>query len=522
MSKNLTIFHVLEEAAALFGNKEAIYDGKRRLTYRQLWQETQQFAIALVDQGITKGDKVIVCLPNWHEFAVIYFALAQIGAILIPGNPDEQHKEWDRILLIPGVKAVCCSRLDETTEALIREKLLHNAGRIITVRFSRPGIPSYDELLKSGEAIASLDVQDNVENEDAFAVLYTSGSTGIPKGVMLTQENFIYSAANVVKQLQTNAQDVFLVPVPFSHVFGLIPGLLSVIMAGGRMVTMEKFRSDAALTLIEQEKITVQFGVPTMFILELNDPSFKKRDFSSLRTGIMGGAPCPESIVKKIISEMGCNIVVSYGSTETAGGVTYTDFHDDEHVRSSTVGKVIQGTEIKIVDENRVEVPSGVVGELACRGKGVTKGYYQMPEATQDVIDKEGWFYTGDLAKIDMAGYVHLVGRKKDMIIRGGLNIYPHEIEEVFYAHPGIADIAIVGLPNTVMGEITCAVIKLAADFQNETETTIKDFIKDKVAKHKIPDHILFIDQFSLSQSGKINKKALRELCRERLEGVLR
>lgn len=522
MSRNQTIFHVLEKSVALFSHKEAIYDGTRRLTYNELWQETQQFAAALINQGITKGDKVIVCLPNWHEFVVIYFALARIGAILIPGNPDEQNKEWDRILLIPGVKAVCCSKVDKNTETLIREKLLHNAGQIITVRFSKTGLLAYDELLKCKGNIAPSEDKGRAANEDMFAILYTSGSTGAPKGVMLTHENFIYSAVNVVNQLKSNEWDVFLVPVPFSHVFGLIPGLLSVIMAGGRIVTMEKFRADTALNIIEQEKITVQFGVPTMFILELNDPTARARDFRSLRTGIMGGAPCPESIVKKIVAEMGCNIIVSYGSTEAAGGVTYTSFDDTERIRSSTVGRVIEGTEAKIVDENRAEVAAGTVGELACRGKGVTKGYYQMPEITQNVIDNEGWFYTGDLAKIDDNGYVHLVGRKKDMIIRGGLNIYPHEIEEIFYTHPGVDDIAVVGLPNTVLGEVTCAAIKLSANYQNETEATMKDFIKDKVAKHKISDHILFIDQFLLSQSGKINKKALRELCKNRLESMLR
>ncbi|WP_312340004.1 class I adenylate-forming enzyme family protein [Anaerospora hongkongensis] len=522
MSKNQTILQVLEKSVALFGKNEAIYDGSRRLSYNELWQETQQFAKALISQGISKGDKVIVCLPNWHEFVVIYFALARIGAVLIPGNPDEQNKEWDRILLIPGVKAVCCSKIDETTETLIREKLLHNAGQIITVRFSKRGLLAYDELLKCEESIARAEETGQFAKDNLFAILYTSGSTGTPKGVMLTHANFIYSAANVVNQLKSNTSDVFLVPVPFSHVFGLIPGILSVIMAGGRIVTMAKFRADAALNLIEQEKVTVQFGVPTMFILELNDPTAGMRDFQSLRTGIMGGAPCPESIVKKIVAEMGCDIIVSYGSTETAGGVTYTSFDDTEHIRSRTVGRVSQGMEIKIVDENRAEVPAGTVGELACRGKGVSKGYYQMQETTQNVIDNAGWFYTGDLAKIDDNGYIHLVGRKKDIIIRGGLNIYPHEIEEIFYTHPGVADIAVVGLPDTVLGEVTCAAIKLSASHPNETETTMKDFIQDKVAKCKIPDHILFIDYFLLSQSGKINKKALRELCHNRLKSVLR
>lgn len=520
MSNKQSIFEVLENSFDRFPNHEAVYDGYRHITYKELYKETECIAAALLKLGVEKGDKVIVCLPNWHEFVIIYFALSKMGAILIPGNPSYQKKEWDNILQITGVKAVFCSKIDEQHEIIIREKLMGNIGHIISVRFSMSNLLSFEELLKLGET-ESLVNNVAASNDDVFTVLFTSGSTGTAKGVMLTHKNFIYSAANVVNTLECTEDDHFLVPVPFSHVFGLIPGILSVIMSGGRMVIMEKFRADLAIKLITEEKITVQFGVPTMFIMELNDPAAINADFSSLRTGIIAGSPCSESVINRIHSKMGCNIIASYGATETSAGVTYTNL-DDDQIGSGTVGRVIEGTEIKIVDENRKVVPVGTVGELACRGKGISKGYYQMTTITQSFTDSEGWYYTEDLAKIDDNGYVFIVGRKKDLIIRGGYNIYPREIEEIFHTHSKVAEISIVSLPDTTLGEVTCAVIKLTPDNQHETEATMKDFIKDKVAKYKIPDHILFVESFLLSQTGKINKKVLRELCKNRLESVLR
>lgn len=520
MSKKQSIFEVLENSFKRFANHEAVCDEYRQLTYKELYKEAECIAAALLKLGVAKGEKVIVCLPNWYEFVIIYFALARIGAILIPGNPSYQKKEWDTILGITGVKAVFCSKIDEQHERIIREKLLSNNGHIISVRFSVDKLLSFEELLKLGETQPCAEGF-SASNEDIFAILFTSGSTGTAKGVMLTHENFIYSAENVVKTLQCSEIDRFLIPVPFSHVFGLIPGILSVIMSGGKMIIMEKFRADLAIQLIAKEKITVQFGVPTMFVMELNDPAAHDADFSSLRTGIIAGSPCPESIIKKIHSQMGCNIIASYGATETAAGVTYTDLHN-KPAALNTVGRAIEGTEIKIVDENRKNVPAGTVGELACRGKGISRGYYQMSQMTQSFTDDEGWFYTEDLAKMDEDGYVFIVGRKKDLIIRGGYNIYPREIEEIFHTHSNVSEISVVSLPDTVLGEVTCAVIKLTSDNKNETEAVMKDFIKDKVARYKIPDHILFVESFLLSQTGKVNKKILRELCKSRLESILR
>lgn len=519
MSNKQSIFSVLEESVKRFPHHEAIYDGCWHLTYKALYEKIESITAGLLKIGIKKGDKVIVCLPNWHEFVIIYFALAKIGAILIPGNPSYQKKEWNTILQIANIRAVFCSKMDEQHEVIVRDKLMKNNGHIITVRFIRNNMLSFDDLRRLGEG--QLPIEPAVlEQDDVFSILFTSGTTGMAKGVMLTHGNFIYSARNVVKTLQCTAADRFLVPVPFSHVFGLIPGILAVCMSGGKMITMEKFDAMQSINLIETHQITVQFGVPTMFIMQLNAIA-SKTDFSSLRTGIIAGSTCSDALINSIRAKMGCNIIVSYGATETAAGVTYTQLNDQQNL-SGTVGRAIMGTEIKIVDENRDAVPVGTMGELACRGQGICKGYYQMSGNILQTIDDEGWHYTEDLAKIDEKGNVFIVGRKKDLIIRGGYNIYPREIEEVFHTHSHVEDVSIVSLPDTVLGEVTCAAIKLTADSKNQTEAAMKDFIKDKVAKYKIPDHILFVEEFLLSQTGKINKKVLRELCKNRLSSVLR
>ncbi len=389
------------------------------------------------------------------------------------------------------------------------------------MRFSVKELLAFTDLLKQGENTLSTD---NIidTKEDIFTILYTSGSTGKAKGAMLTHENFVYSAKNIVNRLHCQKSDCFLVPVPFSHVFGLIPGILAVVMSGGRMVIVERFHAAQALKLIKEQQVTIHFGVPTMFILELNDSSFESAACSSVRTGLIAGAPCSEKLIKRIRTEMDCNIIVSYGATETSGGVTYTSFADDDWVSSKTVGRVVAESQIKIVDCDRQEVPIGTIGELACRGTGIMSGYYQMPEVTQQAVDDEGWFYTEDLATVDDQGYITIVERKKDMIIRGGYNIYPRDIEEIFFEHPHIANAAVVGVPDTVLGEVTCAVIKLISTNYEDTADAMRSFIRERAAKYKIPDHILFVEDFPLTSTGKIAKQVLRQVCENQLQALLR
>lgn len=524
MNNLISIPEVLERAYKMNPGKEALYDGYTRVTYRQLYDEVHVIASGLAQKGIQKGDRVIVCLPNWNEFVSIYFGLASLGAILIPCNTRYRSEELMYILQNSGAKAVFVTE-DFGHAEFFQHYLKSNGNQnslehIFTVRFKKEGYLSFNDLLEIGEKVPCPQVVINPV-EDVFSILYTSGTTGKPKGAMLTHQNFIYSAEISNEKLLCTSDDVFLIAVPVFHVFGMAPGIMSAIAAGAKIVFMENYKAIHALELIEKEKISVHHGVPTMFILELNHPRFAEFDLSSLRTGIIAAAPCPEEIVRKIRTVMGCDIMVFYGLTESTASVTSTTFEDDDYIRSITVGRVLPGSEAKVVDSQRENVPIGEVGELALRGPGITKGYYRMPERTTEAIDKEGWFYTGDLATMDEKGYIRIVGRKKEMIIRGGFNIYPREVEEIYYQHPSILEIAIVGLPDTVLGEISCAAIKLKPGHFEEEES-MKDFIKDKVADYKVPDRIVFLDRIPMTDSGKIKKDSLVKVLREQIEVTLR
>jgi fatty-acyl-CoA synthase len=520
----LSVPQLFERAYRLSPEKEVLADGYRRMTYRELQTEATILASGLTRLGIHKGDRVAVCLPNWHEFVVIYLAVAKIGAILVPFNTRYREHEVEYILRNSGAKIAFFTRefsnvrhFDQFTRA---KQQLSTLEMLVSVRFEAEGLISYERLLDNPPEPDELQVQIDPK-EDVFTILYTSGTTGMPKGAMLTHDNVVHTATITAETMRCTDQDVFFIAVPVFHVFGMVPSILTALSARARMVLMEQYNAKNALALIEQERITVHHGVPTMFILELNYPDFKKYDLSSLRTGIIAAAPCPVEIVRRIRFEMNCDIVVAYGLSETSPTLTMTGFDDDDIVRSETVGKVLPGAEVKVVDHNRREVPTGEVGELACRGFGVMKGYYNMPEKTREAIDQDGWFYTGDLAMIDAQGYIRIVGRKKEMIIRGGYNIYPREVEEVFYTHPSVLEVAIVGLPDTVLGEISCAAIRLKPN-ATVTPEELREFIKSKVADYKVPDKIVFLQEFPMTASGKIKKVDLQESLKEHLGAELR
>jgi fatty-acyl-CoA synthase len=524
LNRLISIPDILEKAYKMNLDKEALYDGYTRVTYEQLYDEVHVLASGLSQKGISKGDRVMVCLPNWNEFVSIYFGLASIGAILVPCNTRYRSEELMYILEHSGAKAVFVTEEFGHTEFfqyyLKNEHNQSSLEHIFTVRFKKEEYLSFNDLLEIGEEVPCPQVIINPV-EDVFAILYTSGTTGKPKGAMLTPQNLIYSAQISNEKLHCTSDDVFLIAVPVFHVFGMVPGIMSAIAAGAKIVFMENYKAIHALELIEEEKISVHHGVPTMFILELNHPRFTEFDLSSLRTGIIAAAPCPEEIVRRIRNNMGCDIMVFYGLTESAASITATSFEDDDYIRSITVGRVLPGSQAKIVDSQRKNIPIEEVGELALKGPGITKGYYRMPERTAEAIDQEDWFYTGDLATMDEKGYIRIVGRKKEIIIRGGFNIYPREIEEIYYKHPSVLEIAVIGLPDTVLGEISCAAIKLKPS-HFEDEETMKAFIKDKVADYKVPDRIVFFDDLPMTDSGKIKKASLEGVLREQMEATLR
>lgn len=500
---NLTIPQLLQRACKERPDREVLYDGTRRMTYRELHQESDQLAAALYAQGVRYGDRIGVSLPSWHECVVIYFAASRIGAIIVPFNPRYRLQEIEYIVRNADPKFLFIS--NSFNDFMDSESL---AGlTMITVRCLYNHLRDYEALLSEGDwqSISEVELPDL---NDPFAILYTSGSTGFPKGVMLSHLNICYTSSVTSEGLACDANDVILIPVPLFHVFGIVSCLICTVVCQGRMVLMERYKAKDALTLIEQEKVTIHHAVPTMFILELNDPDFDTYNLSSLRTGIIAAAPCPADTIRQIRSRMGCDICVSYGATETSAALTMTGFNDAEVLKTETVGRAVEEAEIKIVDMSGNGVPTGEVGEIICRSPGVMIGYYK-PTGHNESIDGEGWYYSGDLGTLDENGFLRVVGRKKEMIIRGGYNIYPREVEELLYQHPHILETAVIGVPDPVMGEKSCAVIKLKDT--NIMEDDIKNYLRGKLANYKIPDTIIFTDELPMTPSGKIQKVKLKE-----------
>ena len=506
--RDLSIWQVLERRAAEHGEREAFACGDRRLTYAELRRHALALAGGLRAHGIAAGDTVAAILPNGAEFVISYFACACLGAIYVPLNTRYRQHELEFMLD------------DSAARTLISVASFADFDYLAMIESLRPKLPllervivaggagddSFDALLAAPGDAAPAPI---APADDVFTILYTSGTTGAPKGAMLTHANVVRNAIAMAEAMQWTADDVLLVAVPMFHVFGMTPSIMSAIVTSSRMVALETYQPEAALRLIEREHVTIHHGVPTMFILELNHPNVAAYDLSSLRTGIIAAAPCPVEVVRRIRTEMGCNICVAYGLTETSPCLTITRFDDSDEVRSETVGRALPGIEIRIVDDLREPVPNGVVGELAARGYAIMKGYYRRPGATDAVLE-DGWFYTGDLATLDERGYVRIVGRKKEMIVRGGFKIYPREIEELYYTHPKVQEVAIIGMPDPVLGERSWACIKLR-EGQQATVEELLDHVRGRVADYKVPDRVLFVTAFPMTASGKIRKLAMAE-----------
>ncbi|CAH0212887.1 Long-chain-fatty-acid--CoA ligase [Peribacillus simplex] len=496
----LTVYGLLERAVSANEDKEAIYDLKRRVSYHEMKKDVERLAVTLYNLGIKKMDRIAVSLPNWYETAVIFFAVAKIGAVLVPFNHKYRTHEVEYILKNSEPKALIVT--EEFDQNFGIKEAQSIVPLLISVRFTRDGLHSYEDHIDGDVMEAEIDV-----NNDLFCILYTSGTTGVPKGVMITHRGVVQSANTLAGELRCTEKDVFVISAPLFHIFGMACNLFCGVSAGARMVLQEKYHPRETLQLIEQEKVTIKMGVPTMFIKEIGLEDFDSYDLSTLRTGMVGSAPIPPSKVKEIRDRLGIKLCQSYGITETVT-VTMTPYDDDEQKITKTLGKPIPGVELKIVDENRLEIQSGETGEIALKSFGMMKGYYKMQEHTEDVLDREGWFYTGDLGVQDEEGYLHFVGRKKEMIIRGGYNIYPQEIESVLTKHPNIMVASVVGIPDEVLGEVVCAFIQLKKGTEI-TEEEIKSYVKNQIANYKVPGKVLFIEDFPMTASGKIQKSRL-------------
>ncbi|MCY8008821.1 AMP-binding protein [Bacillus haynesii] len=539
---HLTIGKLLEKTAANLPDHEAVVypDRGLRYTYRQFDQLCRKAAKGLIALGIDKGEHVAIWASNTPEWLTAQFASAKTGAVLVTVNTNYQLSELEYVLKQSDATTLILMESYRGTSyidilyKLIPELKESEPGRLASKRLpflkniilmgdtSHPGMYLWDDILKLSGSVSekALDRRmERLKEHDVINMQYTSGTTGFPKGVMLTHSNLANNAANIAECMNLSKKDRMCIPVPFFHCFGCVLGNLACVTAGATMVPVQEFSPKEVLSAVETEKCTALHGVPTMFIAELNDQDFASYDLSSLRTGIMAGSNCPIEVMKKVIDNMGMSeITIAYGQTEASPVITQTRVNDSLKRRVETVGRALPNVEVKITEPGtNQEVARGVQGELCTRGYHVMKGYYKNPEATAAVIDEDGFLHTGDLAVMDEEGYCRITGRLKDMIIRGGENIYPREIEEFLYKHPNILDVQIVGVPDETFGEEVSAWIKLKSG-ASMTADELKAYCKGKIARYKIPRYIAFVEEFPMTASGKVQKFKLREQALEHFQ----
>ena len=517
-------------------------DRDLRYTYREFREAVEGCARALMALGLEKGDHVAVWGQNVPEWVTLQFATGKIGAVLVTINPAYKSHELKYVLqqsdagalfLTEGARdadflEILRGAVPELAEAgeLSAEELpfLKN---IVLMGGDPPGnlpVRGFDELLERAEEVSPEELrgrQASLSAEDVINMQYTSGTTGFPKGVRLTHTNIVKNAFNIGECMKLGPQDRVCIPVPFFHCFGCVLGTLNTMTHEGTMVPVEAFDAEKVLQAVDQERCTALLGVPTMFIAELDHPDFDRYDTSSLRTGIMAGSPCPMEVMKKVVDVMGADgITIAYGQTESSPVITQTRTDDPLELRVSSVGRKLPEVEVRIVSvETGEDCEPGEQGELWTRGYHVMRGYYKMEDKTREVINGEGWLHTGDLAVMDEEGYVRITGRAKDMIIRGGENVYPREIEEFLYTHPEISDVQVYGVPDEKYGERVAAAVKLRPD-SDLTAEDIKDYCCQSIAYYKVPEYVDFVEEYPMTASGKIQKYKLREAAVERYDLV--
>jgi fatty-acyl-CoA synthase len=507
-----------------FGDREALVDraggasSARRWTYAELAADVDALALGLIELGIAKGDRVGIWAPNCAEWTLTQYATAKIGAILVNINPAYRTRELEFVLNQSG------------TTLLVAATRLKTSDYAAMIAEVRPRCPELDNvvLLGSDQWQALLDagrrldrgVLDTIEldTDDPINIQYTSGTTGFPKGATLSHHNILNNGFFVGELCNYTEADRICIPVPFYHCFGMVMGNLSATSHGACMVIpAPAFDPVATLETVQDERCTSLYGVPTMFIAELSAPGFASYDLSSLRTGIMAGSPCPVEVMKQVIGQMGMTEVgICYGMTETSPVSTQTRADDSLDRRVSTVGRVGPHLEVKVIDpETGRTVPRGTPGELCTRGYSVMTGYWNQPDKTAEAVDAAHWMHTGDLAVMDADGYLAITGRIKDMVIRGGENIYPREIEEFLYTHPDILDAQVIGVPDAKYGEELMVWVRLRAGAKELTAESLREFCTGKLAHYKIPRYVHIVDEFPMTVTGKVRKVEMRERSAE-------
>ena len=503
-----------------FGDREALVDrppgsgSARRWTYTELAADVDALALGLLEMGIAKGDRVGIWAPNCAEWILTQYATAKIGAILVNINPAYRTRELEFVLNQSGSTLLVAAEKLKTSDY---------AGMIAEVRPRCPalatvvllGSPQWQALLETGRRLdrGALDAIE-LDTDDPINIQYTSGTTGFPKGATLSHHNILNNGFFVGELCNYTEADRICIPVPFYHCFGMVMGNLAATSHGACMVIpAPAFNPVATLETVQAERCTSLYGVPTMFIAELSTPDFADYDLSSLRTGIMAGSPCPVEVMKQVIERMSMTEVsICYGMTETSPVSTQTRADDSLDRRVSTVGRVGPHLEVKVVDpETGRTVPRGAPGELCTRGYSVMLGYWEQPEKTAEAVDAAHWMHTGDLAVMDADGYLAITGRIKDMVIRGGENVYPREIEEFLYTHPDILDAQVIGVPDVKYGEELMVWVRLRPGTQALTAESLREFCRGQLAHYKIPRYVHIVDEFPMTVTGKVRKVEMRE-----------
>jgi len=534
--REITLGQMLDEIIEKYPDTEAVVyvDRNYRLTYTEFGKVVDDLAKGLMAMGVKKGEKIAIWSTNIPYWVALQYATAKIGAILLTVNTHYkkvefaylmEQSETENLFIIDGFRDTdYISILYE----LVPELKTQQRGYLKSERFphlkrvfflgqeKHRGMYTIPEIISLSAVVSDEEYQERQESLDPHDVInmqYTSGTTGFPKGVMLTHYNIGNNGFWIGERQLFSEKDRLCLPVPLFHCFGCVLAVIAAISHGTSMIILESFDPVQVMSSVEQERCTALYGVPTMFISVLEHKLFDKFDYSSLRTGIMAGSPCPIEVMKEVMEKMYMkDITICYGLTEGSPVTNQTCVDDDIHYRVETVGRPLPCIEVKTIDpETSEEQPPGVPGEVVCRGYNVMKGYYNMPVETEMAIDREGWLHTGDLGIIDEKGYLRITGRLKDMIIRGGENIYPREIEEYLYTMPEISDVQVVGVPSKKYGEETGAFI-ITKEGCSLTEEDVKDYCRGQISRFKIPRYVFFVDSYPMTASGKIQKYRLVEL----------
>ena len=537
---NITVGDMLSNIAKKYPTKLAVkyIEVNYTRTYYEFNKEVDKYAKGLLGMGIGKGDHVAIWATNYPEWLILFFATARIGAVLVTVNTNYKEAELEYLLsnsdskalfICDGIKDIDCEKIIYSVCPELKTSKpgeLHNEKLpflryVVSLdnwydgMYNWSQIPYFGVLISNDEFNA---IKHSIDPDDVVNMQYTSGTTGFPKGVMLTHNNIVNNGKAIGDCMKLSSKDKLCIPVPFFHCFGMVLAIMAAVTHGAAMVPLLWYTPMKVMHAVEYEKCTAVHGVPTMFIRILEHRDFSRYDFSSLRTGIMAGSPCPVKVMRDVVDKMHMSeITITYGQTEASPACTMTTVDDPLEIRVNTVGKEMPFMETKIVDPDTGEdLPDGTPGEFVVRGYNVMKGYYKMPEATAAAIDKDGWLHTGDLAIRDANGYYRITGRIKDMIIRGGENIFPKEIEDFIYTHPDVVDVQIVGVPSEKYGEEAYAFV-IKRPGSSVTEKDIQTYVANNMARHKVPSYVEFIDQMPMTASGKIQKFVLRDMAKAKL-----